>query len=110
MTEQGQDLQLRLPVQIDPPTPVSSALGRPSTPWTYRHEVFHHIHVREWIDLGDLVEVGVDPLGTSQSVRPVDVHGARATNACGRQRQRFAKSKSRIFGIAVKSTASSVFH
>lgn len=36
--------------------------------------------MRKRVDLGDFVEVGVNPPGTSQSVASVDVHCTRATN------------------------------
>lgn len=49
---------------------------------THRYQVLHHVHVRQRIDLGGLVQVRiVDLRDTGQRVRTADVHRARAADA-----------------------------
>lgn len=55
---------------------------------THGHQVFHHIHVRQRVDLRHFVGVAVDFVQTRQRVSTVDVHGARATDSCGPDRNR----------------------
>jgi hypothetical protein len=47
-----------------------------------RHQVLHHVHVRQGIDLGGLGEVlAVDVGKTRQRIGAVDIHGATAANS-----------------------------
>lgn len=46
-----------------------------------RHQVLDHVHVRQRVDLGGLVDVRVDVADAGQRVDAVDVHGAGAAHA-----------------------------
>lgn len=47
---------------------------------TYRHQIFHHIHVWERVDFGRFACVGVNFVQTRQGVASVNVHGTRAAD------------------------------
>lgn len=55
---------------------------------THGHQVFHHIHVRQRVDLRHFAGVAVDFVQTRQRVSAVDVHGARSTDSCRPDRNR----------------------
>ena len=42
-----------------------------------RHQILHHVHVREGVDLGGSARVGINVAQASQSVGTVNVHGTR---------------------------------